>query len=100
MESINTSSSEKRNALSRRQEHFVRLMNQDIFIIFTTYQQALSNVIDMYKDVETEMTSSKWPRWYKEKYLDGVGNTERGLDKHRIALSPRPHAKGKGRGKT
>ena len=80
MESINTSSSEERNALSRRQEHHVRLMNQDNFIIFTTYQQELSNVIAMYKDVETEMTSSKWPRWYKEKYVDGVGNTERGVE--------------------
>jgi len=78
MESINTSSSEERNALSRRQEHHLRLMNQDNFIIFTTYQQALSNVIAMYKDVETELTPSKWPRWYRKKYVDGVGNTERG----------------------
>ena len=78
MESINTSSSEERNALSRRQEHHLRLMNQDNFIIFTTYQQALSNVIAMYKDVETELTPSKWPRWYRQKYVDGVGNTERG----------------------
>ncbi|OSX79179.1 hypothetical protein BU14_0085s0030 [Porphyra umbilicalis] len=78
MESINTSSSEERNALSRRQEHHLRLMNQDNYIIFTTYQQALSNVIAMYKDVETELTPSKWPRWYRQKYVDGVGNTERG----------------------
>jgi len=78
MESIKTSSSEERNALSRRQEHHVRLMNQDNFIIFTTYQQALSNVIAMYKDVETELSPSKWPRWYRERFVDGVGNTERG----------------------
>jgi len=78
MECINTSSSEERNALSRRQEHHLRLMNQDNFIIFTTYQQALSNVCAMYKDVETELTPSKWPRWYRQKYVDGVGNTERG----------------------
>ena len=80
MESINTSSSEERNALSRRQEHHVRLMNQDNFIIFTTYQQALSNVIAMYKDVETELSPSKWPRWYREMYVDEVGNTDRGGD--------------------
>jgi len=78
MESINTSSSEERNALSRRQEHHIRLMNQDNFVIFTTYQQALSNVIAMYKDVETELSPSKWPRWYRERFVDGVGNTERG----------------------
>jgi len=80
METINTSSSEERNALSRRQEHHVRLMNQDKFVTFTTYQQALSNVIAMYKDVETEMTTTKWPRWYKTKFVDGVGNTERGVE--------------------
>eukprot|EP00170_Pyropia_yezoensis_P003938 contig_16316_g3949 len=45
MDDINTSSSEERNALSRRQEHHLRLMNQDNFITFTFYQQALSNVI-------------------------------------------------------
>jgi len=78
MESINTSSSEERNALSRRQEHHLRLMNQDNFILFTTYQQALSNVIAMYKDEETGLTPSKWPRWYRERYVDGVGNTEMG----------------------
>jgi len=78
MESINTSSSEERNALSRRQEHHVRLMNQDNFVILTRYQQALSNVIAMYKDVETELSPRKWPRWYRERFVDGVGNTERG----------------------
>lgn len=77
MVGINTSSSEERNALSRRQEHHLRLMNQDNFITFTTYQQALSNAIAMYRDVETKLSESKWPRWYREKFVDHVGNTER-----------------------
>ena len=51
MECINTPSSEERNALPRRQEHHVRLMNQVNFIIFTAYQQALSNVCAIYKNV-------------------------------------------------
>lgn len=58
MDDINTSSSEERNALSRRQEHHLRLMNQDNFITFTTYQQALSNVIAMYRDVETKLSEN------------------------------------------
>lgn len=62
MDGINTSSSEERNALSRRQEHHLRLMNQDNFITFTTYQQALYNAIAMYRDVETKLSESKWPR--------------------------------------
>lgn len=77
MDGVNTSSSEERNALSRRQEHHLRLMNQDNFITFTTYQQALSNAIAMYRDVETKLSESKWPRWYREMFVDVVGNTER-----------------------
>lgn len=76
MDDINTSSSEERNALSRRQEHHLRLMNQGNFITFTTYQQALSNVIAMYRDVETKLSENKWPRWYRENFVDLVGNTE------------------------
>lgn len=74
IDGVNTSSSEERNALSRRQEHHLRLMNQDNFIVFTTYQQALSNAIAMYCDTETKLSPSKWPRWYKDKFVDGVGN--------------------------
>lgn len=70
MDGINTSSSEERNALSRRQEHHLRLMNQDNFIIFSVYQQALSNVIAMHKDIATALTPSKWPRWYREMFVD------------------------------
>ncbi|KAK1859160.1 hypothetical protein I4F81_001757 [Pyropia yezoensis] len=77
MDRVNTSSSEERNALSRRQEHHLRLMNQDNFITFTTYQQALANVIAMHRDTQGQNGASKWPRWYKEKYVDGVGHTER-----------------------
>lgn len=78
MDDINTSSSEERNALSRRQEHHLRLMNQDNVITFTTYQQALSNVIAMYRDVETKLSESKWPRWYRKNFVNVVGKTERG----------------------
>lgn len=63
MEGVDTSSSEEQNALSRRQEHYLQLMNQDNFITFTTYQQALSNAIAMYRDVEMKLSESKWPRW-------------------------------------
>jgi len=75
MEGVNTSSSEKRNALSRRQEHHLRLMKQENFMLFTTYQQALSNVIAMFRDKETELTPCKWPKWYREQYVDVIGNT-------------------------
>jgi len=51
MKSINTFSSEERNSISFRQEHHLWLMNQGNIIIFTTYQQALSDVIAMNKDV-------------------------------------------------
>lgn len=63
MEGVDTSSSEEQNALSRRQEHYLRLMNQYNFITFTTYQQALSNAIAMYRDVEMKLSESKWPQW-------------------------------------
>ena len=75
MEGVNTSSSEERNALSRRQEHHLRLLKQENFMLFTTYQQALSNFIAMFSDKETELTPCKWPKWYREQYVDVIGNT-------------------------
>lgn len=77
MEGVNTSSSEERNALSRRQENHLRLLKQENFIISTTYQQALSNIIAKYRDEETSLTPSGWPRWYRARFVDTVGNTER-----------------------
>lgn len=56
LDGVNTSSSEERNSLARRQRQQVRMMTQDNFIIFTIYQQVLSNAIAMYRDNETEMT--------------------------------------------
>jgi len=50
MDGVNTSSSVARNALSRRQQHHLRLMKQDQFIYFTVYQQVLSNAIALYGD--------------------------------------------------
>ncbi|GAB0493151.1 hypothetical protein MMPV_004424 [Pyropia vietnamensis] len=70
MDGVNTSSSEERNALSRRQQHHLRLMKQDQFIYFTVYQQALSNVIAMYRDQSTKYTTMKWPEWYRRTHVD------------------------------
>lgn len=72
LEGSNTSSSEERNSLARRQQHHVRLMSQDNSILSTVHQQVLSNVLAMYRDTETEMTLCKWPLWYRETYFDGV----------------------------
>lgn len=53
LDRVNTSSCEKRNALSRRQQHHLRQMKQDQFITFTVYQQALSNDLAMQRDNKT-----------------------------------------------
>lgn len=70
MDGTNTSSSEERNAMSRRQQHHLRQMKQDAFIIFTVYQQALSNVIAMYRDESTKYTRMRWPEWYRRTHVD------------------------------
>lgn len=70
MDGTNTSSSEERNAISRRQQHHLRQMKQDAFIIFTVYQQALSNVVAMYRDKATKDTRIKWPEWYRRTHVD------------------------------
>lgn len=70
MDGTNTSSSEERNAMSRRQQHHLRQMKQDAFIIFTVYQQALSNVIAMYRDESTKSTTIRWPEWYRRTHVD------------------------------
>jgi len=70
MDGTNTSSSEERNALSRRQQHHLRQMKQDSFIIFTVYQQAVSNVVAMYRDSATKQTTIKWPEWYRRAHVD------------------------------
>lgn len=73
MDGTNTSSSEERNAMSRRQQHHLRRMKQDAFIIFTVYQQALSNVIAMYRDVAGKETRIRWPEWYRRTHVDNEG---------------------------
>lgn len=70
MDGTNTSSSEERNAISRRQEHHLRQMKQDAFIVFTVYQQALSDVVAMYRDKATKDTRIKWPEWYRRTHVD------------------------------
>jgi len=72
MDGTNTSSSEERNALSRRQQHHLRQMNQKHFIIFSVYQQALSNVIALYRDNLDKHTTSKWPEWFRRVHVDNV----------------------------
>jgi len=70
MNGANTSSSEERNALARRQQHHLRQMNKKHFIIFSVYQQALSNVISMYRDNLDERTMCKWPEWFRRVHVD------------------------------
>lgn len=70
MDGTNTSSSEERNALSRRQQHHLRQMKQDAFVTFTIYQQALSNVIAMYREQLTRETTIRWPEWYRRTHVD------------------------------
>jgi len=70
MDGINTSSSEERNALARRQQHHLRLVKQDQFILFTVYQQSLSNVMAMYRDDATATTTIKWPEWFRRTHVD------------------------------
>jgi len=70
MDGTNTSSSEERNALSRRQQHHLRQMNQRHFIIFSVYQQALSNVIALYRDNMDKHKTCKWPEWFRRVHLD------------------------------
>jgi len=73
MDSINTSSCEERNALSRRQQHHLRQMKQDQFITFTVYQQAVSNAVAMHRDSKTLGAAYKWPEWYRRSHVDVVG---------------------------
>lgn len=70
MDGTNTSSSEKRNALSSRQQHHLRQMKQDAFVVLTVYQQALSNVIAMYREQATKDTTTMWPEWYRRTHVD------------------------------
>lgn len=53
LDGVNTSMCEERNALSRRQQHHLRQMQQDHFITFMVYQQALANAVAMYRDNKT-----------------------------------------------
>lgn len=68
----NTSASEERNAASRRLQNFLRLCNQQNFILFTVYQQAVGNVIAMHKDANlpTGKGCERWPAWYERNFVD------------------------------
>jgi len=70
MDGTNTSSSEERNAISRRQQHHLRQMKQNQFIIFSIYQQAVGNIVAMYRDETTDKTVIKWPEWYRRMHVD------------------------------
>eukprot|EP00168_Porphyra_purpurea_P015721 TRINITY_DN4894_c0_g1_i1.p1 TRINITY_DN4894_c0_g1~~TRINITY_DN4894_c0_g1_i1.p1 ORF type:complete len:474 (-),score=103.12 TRINITY_DN4894_c0_g1_i1:33-1454(-) len=67
---ISTLFSEERNALSRRQQHHLRLSKQDQFFYFTVYKQALSNAIALYRDAWMAETTIKWPKWYRQTHVD------------------------------
>lgn len=69
---INTSASEERNALARRQECILRKMTQDNFIKMMVYQQVISNVVAMFKDEKKEDTTCMWMLWYRRKYVDNA----------------------------
>jgi len=73
LDGVNTSSCEERNALSRRQQHHLRQMQQDQFITFTVYQQAVSNAVAMHRDNKMMGESCKWPEWYRRTHVDVDG---------------------------
>lgn len=60
----NSPASEERNAASRRLQNFLRLSNQQNFILFTMYQNAVGNVIAMQKDakIPTGAGADRWPQ--------------------------------------
>jgi len=70
MDGANKSSYEERNALSRRQQHHLRLMKQDQFIYFTVYKQVLFNAMALYRDDCKATTTIKWPEWYRRMHVD------------------------------
>lgn len=71
---VNTSSSEQRNAATRRLKPFIRLLNQRNFLTFSAYQQCMSNVTAMYRDaldnveIEDPLRSMGWPLWYRQSH--------------------------------
>lgn len=72
---VNTSSSEQRNAATKRLVSFIRLLNQRNFLTFSAYQQCLSNIMAMYRDACDEVESSAalnrtgWPQWYRATHM-------------------------------
>lgn len=74
---VNTSSSEQRNAASRRLKQFITLLNQRNFLTFSAYQQSISNIMAMYREACDEvgpahrLRSIGWPLWYRETHLGG-----------------------------
>jgi len=57
----NSSSSEEKNALARRQQHHLWQINQKHFLLFSVYQLALWNVNALNRDNLDERTMRKWP---------------------------------------
>ena len=80
LEAQNTSASEERNAASRRLPHFLRLVKQHNFILFTVYQQAVGNIIAMHHEALDERTSTvvvdDLPLWYKKIFVDVADATD------------------------
>lgn len=69
---FNTSSSEQRNASTRRLKQFITLLNQRNFLTFSAFQQCISNITAMYRDACDEVSATHrlraigWPLWYRE----------------------------------
>jgi len=80
LDAQNTSASEERKAASRRLPHFLRLVKQRNFILFTVYQQAVGNIIAMHRDALDERNSmvvvDDWPLWYKKDFVDVADATD------------------------
>lgn len=73
MDGTNTSSSEERIAMLRRQQHHLPQMRQSACVTFTVYQRALFNVIALYREEATNYTAIKLPEWYRRTHVDIEG---------------------------
>lgn len=78
----NTSSSEQRNAATRRLKQFITLLNQRNFLTFSAYQQCMSNIMAMYREACDEVGPAHrlraigWPLWYREVHMEGKSDSD------------------------
>lgn len=78
----NTSSSEQRNAATRRLKQFITLLNQRNFLTFSAYQQCIGNIMAMYREACDDvgaahrLRSIGWPLWYREVHMEGESDSD------------------------